>query len=159
GAMLTGSAMVAANASDNAGGTGVVLVQFLVDGGVVATSSTSPYSAQFNSAGFVNGSHAVSARAWDAAGNTALSALVVATTMNDSVVVTGGAGGQGSVAGAAGAPGAGGMAGQSAGASGTGNAGAPDAGSANGGVFNGGGANGGALNAGAAGAAGNASPA
>ena len=59
---------------DNAGGSGVVLVQFLVDGGVVASDAASPYTATFNSAGFVNGSHAFSARAWDAAGNTALSA-------------------------------------------------------------------------------------
>jgi MYXO-CTERM domain-containing protein len=124
GATLTGTATVSATAMDNAGGSGVVLVQFLVDGGVVAQSASSPYTATFNSAGFVNGSHAFSARAWDAAGNTALSPVVTATTMNMTMVVLppppgmGGAGGSSSVPGTGGSSGgAGGQTG-SAGAKG-----------------------------------------
>jgi MYXO-CTERM domain-containing protein len=125
GATLTGTATVSATAMDNAGGSGVVLVQFLVDGGVVAQTATSPYTATFNSAGFVNGSHAFSARAWDAAGNTALSAVVMATTMNMKMVVlppppgTGGAGGP-----TTGTGGTSGMAGQTGTAGQTGSAGA-----------------------------------
>jgi MYXO-CTERM domain-containing protein len=124
GATLTGTATMSATAMDNAGGSGVVLVQFLVDGGVVAQSASSPYTATFNSAGFVNGSHAFSARAWDAAGNTALSPVVTATTMNMTMVVLppppgmGGAGGSSSVPGTGGSSGgAGGQTG-SAGAKG-----------------------------------------
>jgi MYXO-CTERM domain-containing protein len=146
GATLTGTATVSATATDNAGGSGVVLVQFLVDGGVVAQTATSPYTATFNSAGFVNGSHAFSARAWDAAGNTALSSVVMATTMNMKMVVlppppgTGGAGGPGTggSSGTAGQTGSGGQTG-SAGAKGqmAGNSGNNGLGGSSGGGGNG----------------------
>jgi MYXO-CTERM domain-containing protein len=80
---------------DNAGGSGVVLVQFLVDGSTVAQTATSPYSTSFNSAIVANGDHAFTAKAWDGAGNFAVSAVVMARTMNDHVLVppTGGTGG------------------------------------------------------------------
>jgi hypothetical protein len=63
---------VTADASDNVGVTGV---QFLVDGvnsGVEDT--TAPYVLSWDSRGVSNGAHAVTARARDAAGNSALAA-------------------------------------------------------------------------------------
>jgi Bacterial Ig domain len=81
-AVLTGNVTLAATAADNAGGSGVVLVQFLVDGDVVGQAAMSPYSISFNSAVVVNGQHAFSARAWDAAGNSAFSSAVTASTQN-----------------------------------------------------------------------------
>ncbi|HEY2410042.1 MAG TPA: Ig-like domain-containing protein [Polyangiaceae bacterium] len=101
GDVLTGTAALAATAMDEAGGSGVVLVQFLVDGATVAQTATSPYTASFNSAILANGGHSFTARAWDAAGNSATSSAVMAQTMN---VVAGGAGGAsaGGVSGSAG---------------------------------------------------------
>ena len=83
-ASLTGTVTLAATATDNPGGSGVVLVQFLVDGSPVAQAATSPYSISFDSAILANGQHAFSAKAWDAAGNFASSAPVTASTNNAS---------------------------------------------------------------------------
>ena len=92
-AVLTGNATLSATAADNSGGSGVVLVQFLVDGSTVAQTSVSPYTVTFNSAILANGQHAFSAKAWDAAGNNAVSAAVTAQTQNDiPVQATGGTG-------------------------------------------------------------------
>jgi hypothetical protein len=96
GQVLTGSATVSATAQDNPGGSGVVLVQFLADGAVVAQRASSPYSTSFDSAALVNGSHVFTAKAWDAAGNSAVSAPITAQTMNaggGGVVGGGGSGG------------------------------------------------------------------
>lgn len=92
GSVLAGTITLAATAADDPGGSGVVLVQFLVDGAVVAQTATSPYSAAFDSAILPNGPHAFAARALDAAGNYALSAPVTATTQN-AVPPPGGGGG------------------------------------------------------------------
>jgi hypothetical protein len=79
-ATLTGSIAITANASDNIGVAGV---QFVVDGADVgAEDSTAPYSVTWNTATVGNGSHTVSARARDAAGNTALAQAVTVTTNN-----------------------------------------------------------------------------
>ncbi|HEY7375292.1 MAG TPA: Ig-like domain-containing protein [Polyangia bacterium] len=102
GAMLTGNTTLSATAMDNAGGSGVVLVQFLVDGNQVAQVAASPYSADFNTAILTNGQHSFTAKAWDAAGNSAVSAAVMASTMNAMVVQPAGTGGSGTGAGGAG---------------------------------------------------------
>lgn len=134
GAELTGTVTLSATATDNAGGTGVVLVQFLVDGATVGQTATSPYSVSFDTATVVNGDHAFSAKAWDAAGNSAVSDVV--TTHTNNVMVVGVDGGTSS----GGATGAGGN-----GQSGTTTAGGTTGGgAANGGTTGGGASNGGA---------------
>jgi hypothetical protein len=95
---LTGTATLSADATDNAGGTGVVLVEFMVDGGTVGQTSTSPYSVSWNSATVLNGDHEFSAKAWDAAGNAAVSAVVTARTQNAVIVPPGGGGAGGASA-------------------------------------------------------------
>jgi MYXO-CTERM domain-containing protein len=82
GAELTGKVPLTATATDNAGGSGVVLVQFLVDGATVGQTAMGPYAITFDSATVMNGDHAFAAKAWDAAGNSAVSTTVMATTMN-----------------------------------------------------------------------------
>jgi len=62
-----------ANASDN---VGVTKVEFYVDGALKGTDTASPWTYAFNSTGVANGSHALTAKAYDAAGNSAVSAPV-----------------------------------------------------------------------------------
>jgi len=62
-----------ANASDN---VGVTKVEFYVDGALKGTDTASPWSYAFNSSGVSNGSHVLTAKAYDAAGNSATSAAV-----------------------------------------------------------------------------------
>ena len=62
-----------ANASDN---VGVTRVEFVVDGALKATDTTSPYSATLDSSTLVNGTHALVAKAYDAAGNVGSSSSV-----------------------------------------------------------------------------------
>jgi large repetitive protein len=81
GAMVTGMAMVTANASDN---TGVAGVQFRLDGVSLGTEdTTAPYSVSWNTATATNGSHALTATARDAAGRQTTSAGVTVTVSND----------------------------------------------------------------------------
>jgi glucose/arabinose dehydrogenase len=93
-AILTGTAVtVSANASDNVGVAGV---QFLVDGAPLgAEDTTSPYSIAWDTTTATGGSHALSARARDPAGNTATAAALSVTVDNQaptgSVVINGGA--------------------------------------------------------------------
>ncbi len=80
GATVAGSVTVSANASDN---VGVVGVQFLVDGvSVGVEDTTAPYSLAWLSTVVPNGAHTISARARDAAGNTATAAAVTVTVQN-----------------------------------------------------------------------------
>jgi hypothetical protein len=82
GATLSGSVAIAASASDN---VGVVRVDFLVDGTVVATATAPPYGASWNSASVADGTHTLAARAYDAAANVADSAAVPLVTSNVSL--------------------------------------------------------------------------
>jgi Bacterial Ig domain len=136
GAELTGVTTLSATATDNPGGSGVVLVQFLVDGATVGQTAQSPYSVSFNTATLMNGDHAFSAKAFDGAGNSAVSAVVTAHTTNAMVVSPDGGAGAGGSAGTAGAGGTsqGGTIGGGAPNGGVPNAGAPNAGAANGGT-------------------------
>src|SRR5213076_1652621 len=68
---VSGSITVTASASDNVGVAGV---QFKLDGANLGGEDTSsPYSVSWNTAGASNGSHTLTARARDAAGNTTTS--------------------------------------------------------------------------------------
>ena len=67
GATVTGTVTVSATASDN---VGVVGVQFLLDGvNLGAEDTSSPYSVSWNTATAAPGTHTLTARARDAAGN------------------------------------------------------------------------------------------
>lgn len=80
GATVSGTAAVLAAASDN---VGVVGVQFLLDGAALGPEQTSaPFSLTWTTSSVADGSHTLSARARDAAGNVALSANVALTVSN-----------------------------------------------------------------------------
>ncbi|MDY7226159.1 PHB depolymerase family esterase [Hyalangium rubrum] len=76
GASVSGSVQVTANASDN---VAVSKVEFFIDNTLVGTDSASPYAYAWNSATATNGTHALVAKAYDAAGNTATSSTVSVT--------------------------------------------------------------------------------
>ncbi len=80
GVTVSGTITVTANASDN---VGVASVQFLLDGANLGSLDTaSPYSVSWNTATASNASHALSAIAKDAAGNSTTSAGVTVTVNN-----------------------------------------------------------------------------
>lgn len=76
GASVSGTVALTATASD---AVGVERVDFLVDGVLLASDTTSPYTASWNTASAGNGSHVLGARALDLAGNTGSSAPVTVT--------------------------------------------------------------------------------
>ena len=82
---VSGTLNMTATASD---ASGISQVKFLVDGTVVNTDTSSPYSYSWNSAGVANGSHTVTAQATDGAGNSATSTAVT-ITVNNAVSCTG----------------------------------------------------------------------
>jgi glucose/arabinose dehydrogenase len=80
-AFVAGAVTIAASASDNSGT--IANVQFLVDGVALGGPDTSaPFTASWATGGSSNGSHALTARATDAAGNQATSASVSVTVDN-----------------------------------------------------------------------------
>src|SRR5262249_24672854 len=80
GSTVSGSVTVTASASDDVGVAGV---QFLLDGTALQAELTSPpYTISWNTTTVGNGSHILSARARDAAGNTATAANVTVTVSN-----------------------------------------------------------------------------
>ena len=83
---LSGTITVTANASDNVGVAGV---QFILDGNNLgAEDITSPYSISWNTTTATNGSHTLSARARDAAGNTTTSSNVTVIVDNSAPTIT-----------------------------------------------------------------------
>lgn len=80
GATVSGTTTVSANASDN---VAVQSVQFLVDGGPVATDTSAPYSTQLDTTALANGTHTLTARATDTSGLQTTSAPVSVTVSND----------------------------------------------------------------------------
>lgn len=80
GATVSGNVALSATASDN---IGVERVEFLLDGALIGSDTSTPYAATWNSATATNGAHTLHARAVDIAGNTGVSAPV-------GVTVTGG---------------------------------------------------------------------
>ena len=81
----TGTITLSATASDN---VGVTKVEFYIDGALVGTDTTSPYSVSYNSANLTNGTHSLVAKAYDAAGNIGSSTAVSFTTSNTSTGTT-----------------------------------------------------------------------
>jgi hypothetical protein len=82
GATLLGSVTVSANASDNLAIAGV---QFLLDSANLGSELTSiPYSVSWDTTTTTDGSHTLTARARDAAGNTAASSAVAVSVSNPS---------------------------------------------------------------------------
>ena len=80
GATVSGVVSVSANASDNIGVAGV---QFLLDGVALgAEDTTAPYSLSWTTTTASNGTHSLTARALDAAGNQTTSATVSVTVSN-----------------------------------------------------------------------------
>jgi Domain of unknown function (DUF1929)/Bacterial Ig domain/Glyoxal oxidase N-terminus len=83
GATLTGKVTVTVTASDT--GTGVAAVQLLLDGLPYGTADTaSPYTFTLNTASFANGSHSLTATAWDQANNSATTSALALTFSNSS---------------------------------------------------------------------------
>ncbi|WNG35304.1 S8 family serine peptidase [Archangium violaceum] len=80
GAVLKGNVTLSASASDN---VGVSKVEFYDGSSLLGSDSSPPYSFTWNSRNSANGPHALTARALDAAGNSATSAAVTVTTDND----------------------------------------------------------------------------
>jgi hypothetical protein len=77
---VSGTITVSADASDNVGVAGV---QFLLDGAPLGAEDTAaPYSVIWDTTTATNGSHALTARARDAAGNTATPSPVTVTVSN-----------------------------------------------------------------------------
>jgi carbon monoxide dehydrogenase subunit G len=80
GATVSGTVTISASASDN---VGVTRVEFFVDGVLVGSDATAPYSVAWDTTQYADGSHTLTARAFDAAGNQATSAAVSVTVAND----------------------------------------------------------------------------
>lgn len=66
GATISGTANLTATASDN---TGVTKVEFYDNSTLLATDTTTPYAATWDSSKTANGNHILTAKAYDAAGN------------------------------------------------------------------------------------------
>ena len=79
GATVSGTTVVTASASDN---VAVTKVEFYLDGVLQSTDTTAPYSWSWNTTTAANGSHALSTKAYDAAGNVGTSATVSVTVSN-----------------------------------------------------------------------------
>lgn len=83
GTTVNGIIPIMADAADN---VGVTRVDFYVDGNYIGNDTESPYSCNWNSASVNNGSHALTARAFDAAGNNTTSNAVNITV--DNIITT-----------------------------------------------------------------------
>lgn len=77
GATVSGSITLSATASDD---QGVARVEMLIDGALVGTDTAAPYDVAWSSASVQDGTHTVTARAADGAGNTATSTRSITTS-------------------------------------------------------------------------------
>ena len=77
---VSGNVIVEATATDN---VGVTKVEFLVDGVVKGTDTTSPYAYRWGTTTYTNGFHNLTANAWDAVGNYAVSSAVTVAVSNE----------------------------------------------------------------------------
>ncbi|MBI5484059.1 MAG: fibronectin type III domain-containing protein, partial [Deltaproteobacteria bacterium] len=96
-AKISDTVLVSASATDN---TGVVKVEFLVNGNIQSTVATAPYEFTWDTRALQPGTYSITAKAYDAAGNvgtTSISAIVASEltppTVSCSVPVTGSASG------------------------------------------------------------------
>jgi len=76
---VSGTVSVTVNASDN---VGVTKVEFYLNGALQATDVAAPYSFSWNTTAFANASYALSAKAYDAAGNVGQSGNVTVAVNN-----------------------------------------------------------------------------
>ncbi len=74
GAKVSGIVSVLVNASDN---VGVKKVELYVDGKLTATSAAAPFTTKWNAKKATIGKHTLQTKAYDAAGNSSISAIVV----------------------------------------------------------------------------------
>lgn len=79
GSTVTGTVTVAVSASDN---TSVARVDLYIDGAFNSSDTSSPYGFAWNTATTINGSHTLTAKAVDGAGNVGTSATVTVTVNN-----------------------------------------------------------------------------
>ena len=79
GATVSSTITVTASASDD---VGVTKVEFLLDGVLQSTDTTSPYSWSWNTTASTNGTHALVTKAYDAANNVGTSPTVTVTVSN-----------------------------------------------------------------------------
>ncbi|MEO8673469.1 MAG: CehA/McbA family metallohydrolase [Tahibacter sp.] len=75
----SGTISLGATASD---AVGVTRVEFLIDGALKATDTSSPYSASLDSTSLANGTHSLIAKAYDAANNVGTSSAVSFSVSN-----------------------------------------------------------------------------
>jgi hypothetical protein len=66
GASVSGTVTVVAEAADN---VGVTRVDFLMDGSLLGSATSAPYSIRWNTRRVARGSHTLQALAYDGAGN------------------------------------------------------------------------------------------
>jgi thermitase len=85
GGTVSGTVAISVNATDN---VGVAKVDLRINGSVVASDTISPYQYSWNSATLANGTVTVTAVAYDAAGNSAVSAPVSLNVSNATLVIT-----------------------------------------------------------------------
>ncbi|MDH4124488.1 MAG: CHRD domain-containing protein [Gammaproteobacteria bacterium] len=83
GSPVSGTVTLTADASDN---QGVSLVRFLVNGAVIGSDSTAPYSLDWVTTTAANGDVTLTAEAEDATGNIGVSADVIVTVQNAAAV-------------------------------------------------------------------------
>ena len=74
GAVLNGTVLISAGATDN---VGVVRMELLIDGVSVANSTSASISYDWPTSRPMEGNHTIPARAWDAAGNLGIASLTV----------------------------------------------------------------------------------
>jgi subtilisin family serine protease len=77
GALIVGPVTLSVNATD---ASGVARVEFFVDGVLLASDTTAPYAMDWDSSAWANGSHTLTARAYDRLDNLATSAGVAVST-------------------------------------------------------------------------------
>lgn len=83
GTTLSGITNLAATATDEAGGTGVARVEFYYNGTlIIASDPSAPYQASWDTTKIPNGVYALTAKAFDVAGNSAISTSVSVTVNN-----------------------------------------------------------------------------
>ena len=78
-ATLSATAAITASASDN---VGVTMVEFYLNGSLLAATNVAPYALNWDTTAYANGSYTLNAKAYDAAGNVAQSSNVSVTVNN-----------------------------------------------------------------------------
>jgi hypothetical protein len=83
GSTISNTVTVSAAATDN---VGVTKVEFYIDGTLKYTAGSSPFNFSLNTSTLTNGSHSFTAKAYDAANNSATSQTVTANVRNGTII-------------------------------------------------------------------------